>query len=216
MSTLIKIALLAAQSAVAAAQSAPAPGLASPGELSGLPFGRSAQQIESLVAADWIPTGCSREHLYVPADADRRAALAGVTLARPGLLYRFVDDSLYAVEAEFPPGGGSFARLRHHLVRQHGEPSVTESWLGAPHDTYVYRRRMRMAGWYGINGAQSIWLTSADDGGRIVVTDNAIAGWAMRRVGEHCVADRGEQGAAVAAAAAATREQAQAGDPPER
>ena len=80
-----------------------APGVSQIEGPDGLSFGQSPLAVEWLATADWMSSGCSRERRFYLADADRRSFLADVRLVWPGLVYRFFDDRLYAVEADYPP-----------------------------------------------------------------------------------------------------------------
>jgi hypothetical protein len=160
--------------------------LAPIGGFNGLSFGQTPQEVDWLAAADWMPSGCPQERFYYLADVDRRNFLANVRLVWPGLLYRFLDNRLYAIQAEFPSGDGAFVRLRDHLTRKYGAPSMSESWQGAPPDTYVHQHRLSSVGWYGPDGARSIWLTNHDGGGAIIMIDNTIADWGIQRISERC------------------------------
>jgi len=172
--------------------------LAPIGGVNGLSFGQTPQEVGWLAAADWMPSGCSQERVYYLADVDRRNFLANVRLVWPGLLYRFLDNRLYAIQAEFPSGDGAFARLRDYLTSKYGAPSMSESWQGAPPDTYVYQHRLISVGWYEPNGARSIWLTSHDDGGAIFMIDNTIADRGLQQISEHCSTVRTDIAAAAA------------------
>ena len=184
MRNLIKVASVVGLLSTAAADARS--NLNSNDAFNGLSFGQTPQELDSLAAADWMPSGCSRERFYYLADADRRNFLAQVRLVWPGLLYRFLDNRLYAIQAEYPPAEGAFVRLRAYLTRKYGSPSISESWHGAPADTYVYQQRLSSLGWYGPDGAWSIWLTNHDGGGSIIMIDNATADRAMQLIGEHC------------------------------
>ena len=156
------------------------------GGFNGLSFGQTPQEVDWLAAADWMPSGCPRERFYYIADVDRRNSLANVRLAWPGLLYRFLDSRLYAIQAEFPPGNKTFMRLRDYLTRKYGAPSMSETWQGAPPDTYVYQHRLISVGWYEPDGTRSIWRTTQDGGGAIIMIDNTIADWGIQQISERC------------------------------
>ncbi len=160
------------------------------GGFKGLSFGQTPQEVDWLVTANWMQSGCPQERFYYLADADRRNFLADVRLEWPGLLYRFLDNRLYAIQAEFPSGEGAFERLQAYLTRKYGEPSMSESWQGAPSDTYVYQHRTSGVGWYGPDGTRFIWLTSHDEGGSIIMIDSVVADLGMQQVGELCSAGR--------------------------
>jgi hypothetical protein len=130
--------------------------------------------------------GCPLERSYYLADAGRRSFLANVRLVWPGLLYRFLDNRLYAIQAEYPPGDGLFERLRTYLTGKYGPPSMSESWQSAPPDTYVYQYKLRSVGWYGPGGQRSIWLTNHAEGGSIIMIDNTIAELGIRQTEEDC------------------------------
>ncbi len=149
--------------------------LAPIGGFDGLSFGQTPLEVDGLVSADWMHSGHPRERTYILADRDRRNFLADVRLVWPGLLYRFLDNRLYAIEAEFAPGAGAFERLQAYLAREYGAPSMSESWRDAPADTYVYQHRLSTLGWYGSEGTRSIWLTSHDKGGGIIMIDRVVA-----------------------------------------
>ncbi len=172
--------------------------LAPIGGFNGLSFGQTPQEVDWLAAADWMPSGCPRERFYYLADVDRRNFLANVRLVWPGLLYRFLDNRLYAIQAEFPPGDGAFVRLRDYLTRKYGAPSMSESWQGAPPDTYVYQHRLISVGWYEPDGARSIWLTNHDGGGAIIMIDNTIADRGIQQISERCSTVRTDIAAAAA------------------
>lgn len=160
------------------------------GGFDGLAFGQAPEEVDWLTAANWMQPGCPAERLYYLADADRRNFLAGVRLVWPGLLYRFLDNRLYAIQAEFPPGGGAFKRLRAYLVAKYGTPSMSESWQAAPRDTFVYQHRLNTVGWYAANGTQSIWLTAHDGGGSVIMIDSAVPDWEGQQLGGRCSGGR--------------------------
>jgi hypothetical protein len=178
--------------------------LAPIGGFSGLSFGQTPQEVDWLAAADWMPSGCPQERFYYLADVDRRNFLANVRLVWPGLLYRFLDNRLYAIQAEFPSGDRAYVRLRDYLTRKYGQPSMSESWQGAPPDTYVYQHRLSSVGWYGPDGAQSIWLTNHDGGGTIIMIDNTIADWGIQKISERCSMVRTDIAAAAASSFASS------------
>lgn len=163
-----------------------APGVSQIEGPDGLSFGQSPLAVEWLATADWMPSGCSRERRLYLADADRRSFLADVRLVWPGLVYRFFDDRLYAVEADYPPGEDAFAKLAAYLTDRYGEPCMTESWQGAPKDAFVYQHRLRTLGWYGPDGHRSIWLTNHTEGGTLTMIDDSIADLGMQEIDSAC------------------------------
>jgi hypothetical protein len=157
-------------------------------DFDGLSFGQSAQSVDWLTPASWMGSGCSRETFYYASHPARRNRLADVQLVWPGLLYRFFDNRLYAIEADLPRGEDGFAKLQIYLTALFGRPSMSESWQGAPVDTFVYQYRLRSAGWYGPDGKRSIWLTSHDAGGTLILIDNSLIDLGGLEIDKVCTA----------------------------
>jgi hypothetical protein len=152
----------------------------------GLAFGQAPQAVDWLLPAPWEHGACGRERVFYSAEEDRRYRLGGAGLVWPGLLYRFLDGRLYAVEADFPPGDGAFARLQTHLRARYGVPASRTSWEDAPADSFVYRQRLRALGWHDPQGGRSIWLMAHDGGGTLTVIDNGLAGPGMGSIDHKC------------------------------
>jgi hypothetical protein len=147
-------------------------GAAAPGfaDIAGIALGESPQSAPSLVPLTEQSGATSRYSGFVDADTARRFSLAGVPLAPPGLVYRFLDDRLHAVEGRLPPRGHAFAKLLDQLTRRYGPPDVREGWAGSPPDSFVFRQRLNMAGWLDRRTNQRIWLTGHDGGGLFVLS----------------------------------------------
>jgi hypothetical protein len=160
--------------ASAHAASPPAPTRAISG-FGGLQFLATWQSSERLLPAEWSPPDCHRERVFFASDAETRHSLGGVRLDWPGLLYRFFDDRLYAVEAEFSADNEAFSRLTTYLTERYGAPSLKRSWETAPPETYVYQAQLRSAGWYSDDGSRAIWLMSDAHRGSLTVIDNTNA-----------------------------------------
>ncbi|MCB1800308.1 MAG: hypothetical protein KDI82_01340 [Gammaproteobacteria bacterium] len=156
------------------------------GPTDGLSFGQSPHAVAWLQASDPMPAACAQETRYYVADANRRGFLAEVRLKAPGLVYRFIQDRLYAVQAEFPSSQNSFATLGNYLTARYGAPDVTESWQEYPADTYVYRNRLQTMGWYGADRTYSIWLTNGNAGGSIIMVENGLADAGLQLIGKRC------------------------------
>mgnify|MGYP000228775549 CR=1 FL=1 len=139
-------------------------------DIAGMSLGQRPQAVAWLTPAAKEPPDCPREILYRPTDPERRFSVVGVPLAWPGLVYRFIDDKLHAVEGPLSTRDHAFARLLNALTRRYGRPDVRETWAGSPSDSFVYRHRLQMAGWFGPGDLQSLWLTGHDEGGSIILT----------------------------------------------
>jgi hypothetical protein len=163
-------ALIAIGSAVAESPGTPA----AEHEISGfgdMAFGDSWRGADGLLPAAWRSGEAAQERVFYAADPRQRHSLGGVRLDWPGLLYRFVDDRLYAVEAEFSGSEQAFAELRAYLSARHGTPSVAQDWHSAPEDTYVYRARLQSVAWYSGDARRAIWLMRDDNRGYLVALD---------------------------------------------
>jgi hypothetical protein len=144
-------------------------------EIGGMAIGASPHAAEWLMPSTQGRPACVRESHYQAKDADQGLSVAGVPLARPGLVYKFLDGRLYAVEGRLPAGGQAFSRLFNALTSAYGRPAVYENWAGSPTDSFSYQRRLRMAGWFDAEAQRSVWLTGHDDGGSLVLTRTAPA-----------------------------------------
>jgi hypothetical protein len=138
--------------------------------LAGLALGQQSTAVDWLVPAARQHTGCATEQHYFAGDLRRRFKLVGVDIAWPGIVYKFHRDRLYAVEAPLPERDAAFDELLVALTRRYGSPDAHESWHGAPPDSFVYRHRQRLAGWYDRQHGQSVWLTGNDSGGTLIIT----------------------------------------------
>lgn len=162
------------------------PGAEAIGPYGGLSFGQGPDTVDWLTTADPTPAGCVHETRYHIADARRRGVLSGIKLKSPGLVYRFIDDRLYAVQAEFGSSQAAFSTLHNHLVARYGAPKMSGSWQDHPTDSYVYQKRMQTMGWHDSGDRYAIWLTNGDAGGSIIMVDNDVADAGLQKTGEHC------------------------------
>lgn len=160
--------------------------------------GQSPQSITWLSPLPGRQAACSREKHYVASDPYRRFLLAGVRLAGPGLVYKFVDDRLFAVEGRLPSDEHAYARLLDALSLRLGRPDVTESWAGSPRDSFVYQNRQRLAVWSDRQTPRRIWLTGHDRGGLFVLT-NGRSQTPGTNAGEGACSDQAGESAASAA-----------------
>lgn len=163
--------------ACAAGEAADAPGqVRAIVGLGGMTFGESWRGVDGLLPAAWRGAEASSERVFYAADARERHTLGGVQLDWPGLLYRFVDDRLYAVEGEFSGSEHAFAQLQTYLSARHGAPRVSRSWEAAPEDSYVHQARLRSLAWYSADTRRVIWLMRDDHHGYLVALDRGWAG----------------------------------------
>lgn len=163
----------------------------------GLRFDDTWQSAAGLVPAEWTDPDCVLERVFYAADPQRRHYLAGVELDWPGLVYRFFDDRLYAVEAEFATGDGAFARLEACLIARYGAPDLTQSWQDAPADTHVFQSRMRVAAWHSPDGNRSIWLVGDRSRGALAAIDNTDADQRAMAIGAQLAPRRWGRGSTI-------------------
>ena len=142
----------------------------------GIPFGKSAHNVDWLTPASWMNANSSNARVYYVVDSDRRNLLANVRLYWPGLLCHFANDRLYAVEAEFPANARAFEELRIYLTDRYGRPRTSSSWREAPRDTFVYNQRLQSLSWSSSGGRKSIWLIRHARGGSLAVVDTTVIG----------------------------------------
>ena len=143
--------------------------------IGGIPAGARLDSVDWLVPSTASRSTCAGESHYAASDAGSWFTLARTRLAAPGLVYKFHDGQLYALEGGLRADRHAFDALLDTLTRRYGRPDVMENWAGSPRDSFTYRERLRMAGWFDTRAKQNIWLTGYRQGGSIRVVPSAAA-----------------------------------------